>query len=132
MRDEYPTVYSSEQGRLCPNCGRPLANCICKKPARQVGDGAIRVQRESKGRKGKTVTLVSGLPLNDEQLHNLLSDLKRRCGSGGALKDGMLEIQGDHRDLVIEELKNAVSRQKRPADKKRLTRLIQVNRSHAW
>ena len=105
MRDDYLTVYSSEHGRLCPDCGRPLGNCICKKPARPTGDGVIRVYRESKGRKGKTVTLVSGLPLNDEQLHTLLSDLKRRCGSGGALKDGLLEIQGDHRVLVIEELK---------------------------
>jgi translation initiation factor 1 len=105
MPDEYPTVYSSEHGRLCPKCGRPLANCICKKPAHKTGDGVIRVQRESKGRKGKTVTLVSGLPLDDEKLHSLLSDLKRRCGSGGAVKAGTLEIQGDHRDLVIEELK---------------------------
>ena len=65
----------------------------------------MRVQRESKGRKGKTVTLITGLSLPEEQLRNLLSDLKRLCGSGGALKDGILEIQGDHRDNVLEELK---------------------------
>jgi len=81
-----------------------VASCACQKPARPLGSGLIRVSRESKGRKGKTVTLVSGLPLSDDDLHSLLSDLKRRCGSGGALKDGLLEIQGDHRDLVIEEL----------------------------
>jgi translation initiation factor 1 len=104
MLDEYPTVYSSESGRLCPRCGKPLANCVCQKTARPLGSGVIRVSRESKGRKGKTVTLVSGLPLSDEDLRGLLSDLKRRCGSGGALKDGLLEIQGDHRDVIIEEL----------------------------
>jgi len=91
---------------MCPRCGRPVAACICKKQAvHPVGDGVVRVQRESKGRKGKTVTLVTGLSLTEEQMHSLLSDLKRLCGSGGALKDGVLEIQGDHRDNVLEELK---------------------------
>ena len=105
MPDEHPTVYSSEHGRICPHCGRPVANCVCKKVSSPVGDGVIRVLRESKGRKGKTVTLVSGLPLDGDQLRALLSELKRRCGSGGAFKDGVLEIQGDHRDVIIEELK---------------------------
>jgi translation initiation factor 1 len=104
MRDEYPTVYSSESGRICPRCGQPVANCICQKPARQVGSGVIRISRESKGRKGKTVTLICGLPLSDDDLRVLLSELKRRCGSGGASKDGVLEIQGDHRDLILVEL----------------------------
>jgi translation initiation factor 1 len=65
----------------------------------------VRVGRESKGRKGKTVTLVSGLALNEETIHDLLSTLKRLCGAGGAFKEGVIEIQGDHRDAVIEELK---------------------------
>ena len=91
---------------MCPKCGRPVAACICKKQAAHpAGDGVVRVQRESKGRKGKTVTLVTGLSLPEDQLHTLLSDLKRLYGSGGALKDGILEIQGDHRDNVLEELK---------------------------
>ena len=63
------------------------------------------VQRESKGRKGKTVTLVNGVPLGEEALHELASDLKRLCGSGGAVKDGVIVIQGDHRDLLLGELK---------------------------
>jgi translation initiation factor 1 len=105
MRDENPTVYSTELGRMCPVCGKPIADCTCKKQVRQRGDGAVRVQRESKGRKGKTVTLVSGVPLGDEALRSLLSELKRQCGAGGTIKDGVIEIQGDHRAKVVEELK---------------------------
>ena len=106
MRKENPTVYSTVSGRVCPKCGRPVANCVCKKAAaRPTGDGVVRVQRESKGRKGKTVTLVSGVPLAEDDLHVLASDLKRLCGAGGAVKNGTIEIQGDHRDILLEELK---------------------------
>ena len=65
----------------------------------------MRVQRESKGRKGKTVTLISGVPLEDTALKTLMGDLKRSCGAGGSLKDGIIEIQGDHRDAIVAELK---------------------------
>jgi translation initiation factor 1 len=106
MRNKNPTVYSTELGRMCPKCGNPIAECTCKKPARQRRDGLVRVQRESKGRKGKTVTLIRGIPLEDEALRSLLSELKRQCGAGGTVKDGVMEIQGDHRDMVFEELKN--------------------------
>jgi translation initiation factor 1 len=108
MRNEDPTVYTTETGRVCPKCGRPVANCICKKAAGTgglIGDGVVRVQRESKGRKGKTVTLIRGVPLSLEALHTLASDLKRLCGAGGAIKDGTIEIQGDHRETLLEELK---------------------------
>jgi len=105
MNSQDRTVYSTESGRHCPKCGRPLSQCICKKAARPAGDGVVRVARESKGRKGKTVTLISGVVLNDEATHDLLSNLKRLCGAGGSFKDGVIEIQGDHRDMVIEELK---------------------------
>lgn len=105
MKSNTPTVYSTESGRICPNCGRPVGSCACKQSRRPLGDGVVRVSRESKGRKGKTVTLISGLPLADEPLRELLSELKRRCGSGGSLKDGVLEIQGDHRDVLVEELR---------------------------
>jgi translation initiation factor 1 len=106
MRSEDPTVYSTETGRICPKCGRPEAKCVCKQPvARPRGDGIVRVARESKGRKGKPVTLVSGLVLAEDALRDLLSDLKRLCGAGGTLKDGILEIQGDHRDTLVAELK---------------------------
>lgn len=108
MRDENPTVYSTERGgRVCPKCGRPLDHCVCKKQAaaRPKGDGVVRIFRDSKGRKGKTVTLVTGLSMNEADLRTLLSELKRKCGTGGALKDGVLEIQGDHRETVQAELK---------------------------
>jgi translation initiation factor 1 len=105
LKDQDPTVYSTESGRHCPKCGRLLSQCICKKTDRPVGDGVVRVARESKGRKGKTVTLVSGVALNEATIHELLSSLKRLCGAGGALKEGVIEIQGDHRDTVLEELK---------------------------
>ncbi len=105
LKDQDPTIYSTESGRHCPRCGRPLSQCICKKTSRPVGDGVVRVARESKGRKGKTVTLVSGVALNETAIHELLSSLKRLCGAGGALKEGVIEIQGDHRDTVLEELK---------------------------
>jgi translation initiation factor 1 len=117
MRDENPTVYSTEWGRICPKCGRPEAKCICgnKKDRGHADtaaktnlpprDGVVRVFRDSKGRKGKTVTLIHGVPGGEDALKTLLSDLKRKVGSGGAVKDGIIEIQGDHRDTLVEELK---------------------------
>ena len=105
MRSENPTVYSTDTGRVCPKCGRPVAECACKKQAPPAGDGVVRVQRESKGRKGKTVTLISGVPLGGEALRDLAGELKRLCGAGGAIKDGVIEIQGDHRDVLLEDLK---------------------------
>jgi len=104
--DENPTVYSSESGRVCPRCGRPAAECICKKsrPA-TAGDGIVRVSKETKGRKGKGVTLVTGLRLSEDGLQKLASDLKRLCGAGGSIKAGIIEIQGDHRDAIVAELK---------------------------
>lgn len=105
MRNENPTVYSTELGRLCSKCGQPILDCICNIQAYTHGDGVVRVQRESKGRKGKTVTLIRGVPLDNEALRYLLSELKRQCGAGGTVKDGVMEIQGDHRDKLFEELK---------------------------
>ena len=105
MRRENPTVYSTQTGRICPKCGRPVDSCICKKqPSHPQGDGIVRIQRDSKSRKGKTVTLITGIALNDEALHTLASELKRLCGSGGAVKEGVIEIQGDHRETLLEVL----------------------------
>ena len=99
-------VYSSESGGVCPNCGKALKKCVCgQDKADPVGDGIVRVSRETKGRKGKGVTLVSGLPLDAEALKRLGKQLKAKCGCGGTVKNGIIEIQGDHRDLVVEELK---------------------------
>jgi translation initiation factor 1 len=77
------------------------------------GDGTVRVSRETRGRKGKGVTLISGVPLGAEALAVLAKDLKQRCGTGGTVKDGVIEIQGDHRDRLIEELQNRGYRVKR-------------------
>lgn len=91
---------------MCPNCGRPVDACVCKKkPAAPQGDGTVRLLLEKKGRGGKTVTLVTGLTGNPDELRALAADLKRRCGTGGTLKDGVIEIQGDHRDTIAEALK---------------------------
>ena len=100
-------VYSSEQGRLCPSCGRPVGECVCageRRQRRPTAGGSVRVSRQTKGRKGKGVTVVTGLPLSDAELAELGADLKRRCGSGGTVKAGVIEIQGDHRDLIVAEL----------------------------
>jgi translation initiation factor 1 len=98
-------VYSTEHGRICPGCSRPMAACACKaKPASTKGDGIVRVGRETKGRKGSGVTTITGLPLGPTELKDLGSQLKKRCGTGGTAKDGVIEIQGDHRDLLVEEL----------------------------
>ncbi|RRV40947.1 MULTISPECIES: translation initiation factor Sui1 [Pseudomonas] len=97
-------VFSTDAGRHCPDCSQPVGACICKQQTIPEGDGIARVRRESKGRGGKTVTTVTGVPLPPDQLKELATTLKRRCGTGGALKDGVIEIQGDHVELLIGEL----------------------------
>jgi len=104
MRDGI--VYSTSQGRMCPECGRPVAQCVCRQespPA--VGDGIVRVGREAKGRKGKVVTIITGVPLDREGLNRLAAELKQKCSAGGTVKGAVIEIQGDHRDLLVEGLK---------------------------
>jgi translation initiation factor 1 len=97
-------VYSTDSGRHCPDCGQPVDACICKNSPIPAGDGIARVRRETKGRGGKTVTTVSGVALAEEPLKDLASALKKRCGCGGSLKDGVIEIQGDHVELLLAEL----------------------------
>jgi translation initiation factor 1 len=98
-------VYSTETGRICPECRQPLAACACKAKAAIVGDGVVRVSRQTKGRGGKSVTLVKGLALDAAALAALGKQLRTACGSGGTVKDGVIEIQGDHCELVLETLK---------------------------
>lgn len=99
-------VYSTEKGRLCPDCAEPIAGCRCRrKTAAPQGSGLVRVGRQTQGRQGKGVTVITGLPLPEEELRQLAKELKARCGSGGSLKDGAIEIQGEHRDRLVEELK---------------------------
>ncbi len=94
-------VYSTEEGRVCPDCSKAKAACICRQPSTlPTGDGIIRIQRETKGRKGKGVSLITGLQLDDKQLHALAKQLKKRCGCGGTVKAGIIEIQGDYRELL--------------------------------
>ena len=98
-------VYSTESGRMCPACRRPVAQCACgaTKPA-AAGDGVVRVSRETKGRGGKAVTLVRGLALDEAALNTLGKQLRASCGTGGTVKDGVIEVQGDHCERVIELL----------------------------
>lgn len=98
-------VYSTEFGRMCPACGRPVSGCTCRhKKDSFKGDGIVRVGRETKGRKGKGVTWISGVPLDEGAIKILAAELKKKCGTGGTVKDGRIEIQGDHRDLIVSEL----------------------------
>lgn len=98
-------VYSSEGGRMCPGCRQPLSACLCALGARTpAGDGSVRVSRESKGRRGKTVTMVRGLALEAGALAALGRRLRSACGAGGTVKDGALEVQGDHAGRVVDLL----------------------------
>jgi translation initiation factor 1 len=99
------TVYSTEHGRICPACNKPITGCLCnRKKSAIAGDGIVRIGRETKGRKGKGVTIISGVPVDSSSLVELGKELKKRCGSGGTVKEGIIEIQGDHRDKIFEEL----------------------------
>ncbi|MEO7057738.1 MAG: translation initiation factor Sui1 [Caldimonas sp.] len=97
-------VYSTDAGRMCPVCRRPLASCTCaasRARAAPPGDGIARIRREVGGRGGKTVTVVAGLALAEAELAALAKRLKAACGTGGTVKGGVLELQGDHRDQVV-------------------------------
>lgn len=98
-------VYSTDAGRLCPQCHRPVAGCVCGKdrPA-AIGDGIVRLHRETKGRGGKAVTLITGLSLPEKEMRELAKALKTKCGVGGALKADHIEIQGDQRPMIKAEL----------------------------
>ncbi len=96
-------VYSTDNN-ICPKCSKILKNCSCKKATKQPFDGVIRISRQTKGRKGSGVTLATGLPFQDAELKKFAKLLKQKCGSGGTVKDGVVEIQGDHRDLLLQEI----------------------------
>lgn len=107
-------VYSTEYGKMCSDCSKPIAECVCrKKKAAIEGDGTVRVARETKGRGGKGVTVITGVPLDQMELKELAKKLKTKCGAGGTVKDGVIEIQGDHRDVLMEELQKQGWRVKR-------------------
>ncbi|WP_338762748.1 translation initiation factor Sui1 [Massilia sp. METH4] len=106
-------VYSTETGRMCPDCRQPVAACACKAMPAILGDGVVKVSRLTKGRGGKTVTVVKGLALDATALAVLGKQLRTACGSGGTVKDGVIEVQGDHCDTVIEALKKLGHQPKR-------------------
>jgi translation initiation factor 1 len=99
-------VYSTELGRTCPDCRHALAQCACKGGVKAAvgGDGVARVSRQTKGRGGKSVTVIKGLALDSLALAVLGKQLRTACGSGGTVKDGVIEVQGDHCDRIIEAL----------------------------
>mgnify|MGYP003580447411 CR=1 FL=1 len=98
-------VYSTESGRMCPDCRNAIAQCSCKAKAVPLGDGVARVSRQTKGRGGKCVTLVKGLALDADALALLGKQLRTACGSGGTVKEGVIEVQGDHCDLIMDTLR---------------------------
>lgn len=107
--DDSRLVYSTEAGRVCPSCNRAIKKCVCKSKHSKSStdikiDGVIRIKRETKGRKGKTVTAISGFGKDDGDLKKLASKLKNICGTGGSVKDDVIIIQGDHREAVRKEL----------------------------
>jgi translation initiation factor 1 len=97
-------VYSTDSGRMCPVCRQPVADCTCKAQAMPQTDGVVRVSLQTKGRGGKSVTLVKGLPLDAAALAVMGKQLRSACGSGGTVKDGVVEVQGDHVATVMAAL----------------------------
>lgn len=98
-------VYSTQFGKACPKCEKPVKQCICGNQSRGVpNDGIVRVSRETKGRKGSGVSIITGVPLDDKDLKKIAKQLKQKCGTGGTVKSGIIEIQGDHREILKQEL----------------------------
>lgn len=104
--DDRPTVYSTDPDRQpCMRCKRYPCQCpktVSLPPAQQTA----AIQRETKGRGGKTVTVIRNLQLTLDDLKALAAQLKQTCGTGGTVKEGMIEIQGDHREKVAEKLRS--------------------------
>ncbi|OJX47341.1 MAG: hypothetical protein BGO78_17915 [Chloroflexi bacterium 44-23] len=102
--DKNRSVYSSESGRLCPKCQQPIKKCICKKSEKTsdlTSCKNICLWLDRKGRAGKVVTRLEGLSMPNEQLKMLAKEIKQKCGTGGAIKEGVIEIQGDVRDEIL-------------------------------
>jgi translation initiation factor 1 len=106
-------VYSTEQGKICPACGNPINQCTCRKQISPRGNGNVRVSHETKGRKGKGVTLIKGLDMDTATLVSMGKKLKVMCGSGGTVKEGIIEIQGDHIERILDYLKKQGVKAKR-------------------
>jgi translation initiation factor 1 len=107
MRDS-KKVYSTDLGKLCPECENPIKDCACSKLKFFEGDkdGIVRISRETKGRSGKGVTLITGLKGTEEEIKTTAKLLKQKCNCGGTVKNGVIEIQGDQRAVIKEFLEN--------------------------
>ncbi|MBN2416535.1 stress response translation initiation inhibitor YciH [bacterium] len=105
MGKDRSLVYSTGEGRICPDCHLPWGDCICReaKPA-YAGSAVLKVRREVKGRKGKTVTTVSGVGGSETAIEDLAKTLKQALGTGGSVKEGVIVIQGDHRKKIVDLL----------------------------
>lgn len=100
-------VYSTDLGRLCPNCHKPKADCLCRtQPKHIAGEGVVRVHREIKGRSGKPVSIIRGLNLSPPALKKLCQQLKKSCGVGGSVNGSEILIQGDQREKILTILAN--------------------------
>ncbi|MFW6387102.1 MAG: stress response translation initiation inhibitor YciH [Thermodesulfobacteriota bacterium] len=98
-------VYSDDPADRCDTCGKLTSTCRCAPgPKQDPTRAVVRIGREAKGRKGSGVTVVSGIPLPEKELKQLAKQLKKKCGCGGTLKDGVIEIQGDQRDFLLDLL----------------------------
>lgn len=106
-------MYSTDSGRMCPGCRLALAQCACQARVAPKGDGVVRVSLQTKGRGGKSVTLVTGLALDAMALALLGKQLRTACGSGGTVKDGVIEVQGDHCARLMQALEKHGHRAKR-------------------
>ena len=106
--DSYREVYSTEVGEICPECHKPRPKCECHSLKKQsiLGDGKVKIRFESKGRGGKSVTVVTGLALTEDDLSALLKKIKTECSVGGTVKEGVLEVQGDKRTQVDKVLQS--------------------------
>ena len=99
-------VYSSETGKSCPGCSQAIVSCQCSQVSGEYqGDGVAKIRRETKGRKGKGMTVIWDVPVHASQLNDIAKKLKQKCGTGGSVKDGRIEIQGDAVEKLMAELK---------------------------
>lgn len=101
-------IYSTDLGSVCPDCDKPKDSCVCRQIKRKAVPEAretVRIRYETVGRKGKGMTLITGLPLSQEALLDLVKKLKQRFGAGGSVKDYTIELQGDHRQQAAQELR---------------------------
>lgn len=93
-------VFSTEAGRMCPVCEKPVDSCICSSEEIVTGSGNVTLWYETKGRKGKGVSVIKELAMTDSELAVLAKKIKNHCGTGGSVKNGMIEIQGEQREKI--------------------------------